>query len=157
MVVKIENTYSARAAAKEARISYVTLRRWLNDKRRGFTPPSAGKDASNVLWQGQRRLWRFTTDDLDELKEFVAMRRDEDGRVRAAARRERKKRSQSPRTYPKLPNDRVLKRYAELLAELRLCGFRPKDPVLRVGGSRSGFGIDAMMQKVVREVKRMEN
>jgi hypothetical protein len=156
MVVKIENTHSARAAAKHAGISYVTLRRWLNDKKRGFTPPSAGEDASGVLWQGQRRLWRFTTGDLTELKEFVALRRDDDGRVRAAVRRERKKKFQSPGVYPKPPNDRLLRRYAAVLAELRLCGFRPKDPVLRVGGSRSGLGTDAMIRRVTRELKRSE-
>jgi hypothetical protein len=155
MVVKIENTHSARAAAKDAGISYGTLRRWLNDKKkRYFTPPSAGKDGSEVLWQGQRRLWRFTAGDLRELKEFVALRREDDGRVRAAAKRERKKKSQSPGVYPKPPNDRLLRRYAAALAELRLCGFRPKDPVLRVGGARSGLGIDAMMQRVVRELRR---
>jgi hypothetical protein len=132
----------------------VTLRRWLNDKESGFTPPSTGKYGSEVLWQGQRRLWRFTTSDLDELKEFVASRREDDGRVRAAVKRERKKKSQSPGVYPKPPNDRLLRRYAAVLAELRLCGFRPKDPVLRVGGARSALGIHAMMQRVVRELRR---
>jgi hypothetical protein len=130
---------STQEAAESARISYITLRRWLasGDFQNWLTaekkPPLRFTELSNG-----KRVWQFNNRNRADLREYrdLPERRQRGATGRPEAKRERHTRKNLKRTYrfTVSPEDQkrnaIVRRYVKVLVQLENSGLRPAGPKL---------------------------
>jgi hypothetical protein len=131
-------TLSTQETARTVGISYVSLRRWLGSGGRGPFHKWLAKHKRaplGYLFFGTdsrpRYFWRFSSENLRSLRQFIA-ERDCENRSQAASRREKAKKLGNVRKADK-PDPKFSEahqRYRAVLRDLRKLGFRPKDSEL---------------------------
>jgi hypothetical protein len=163
-----DEVLSTERTAKLARISYVTLRRWLaRGDFQGWLKASDRVPLGVFDLGNGKRIWRFSNGNRIDLYEyrdlFYQTGRGQAARLREEVKRERNQKRALKRTLERTgvhrrrsieekERSRLLRLYAKTLAELRAHGIYPRDRELEyiIRGKR--MTESAIFEAVVRTV-----
>jgi hypothetical protein len=156
-----EEFFSTEQAASLARISYVTLRRWLaSGDFQAWLEEEGRRPLTSIELSNGKRIWQFGNQDRAALLEYRDLperrQRGATGRPRAEVKREKNALKNFKRLYgvtvSREERERKIafRRYVKALVELRNCGVSPKDARL-FRMPKKHIPESAVMEEVTKE------